>query len=127
LPGVQTRPMLVLHAALARGLSPNACARLLSANAARWFDLYPRKGTLLPGSDADLAVWDPTETVRVRNSDLAMGGDWTPYQGLPALAPPSLVLARGEPVVSPDAESVSDGHGRFLARPLTSAAAVGVA
>ena len=119
LPGLQTRPMLILAAAEAMGLELGEVANALSANAARWFGLYPRKGTLLPGSDADLAVWDPSARWQVSSDALSMGGDWTPYEGREALAPPSLVLVRGAPVVAPDGTTVSDGHGQFLARPLT--------
>ena len=118
LPGVQTRPMLMLEHASQHGMDLPSIARALSANTARWFGLYPRKGTLLPGSDADLAVWDPSTRWTVADSGLDMGGDWTPYEGFEAWAPPSLVLVRGSPVVSPDGATVADGHGRFLARPL---------
>jgi dihydropyrimidinase len=116
LPGVQTRPAMILRAGLKRGFSLNAIARLLSSGAARWFGLYPRKGTLLPGSDADLAVWDPEAGVTIDNDSLGMGGDWNPYQGLPALAPPELVLVRGQAAVSPAGDSLPAGYGRFLAR-----------
>jgi dihydropyrimidinase len=116
LPGVQTRPMLVLAAAQDAGWGLTRTAAALSANAARWFGMYPRKGTLLPGSDADLAIWDLESRWTVTSDALAMGGDWTPYEGMEAWAPPSLVLVRGEPVVAPDGTTVPDGHGRFLAR-----------
>jgi dihydroorotase-like cyclic amidohydrolase len=116
LPGVQTRPMLMLAAAQAAGWSVNEAAGALASNAARWFGLYPRKGTLLPGSDADLAVWDPDARWRITDEGLAMGGDWTPYAGHDAWAPPTLVLLGGEPIVTPDGVTTADGHGRFLAR-----------
>jgi dihydropyrimidinase len=126
LPGVQTRPMLFLHAARERGITANACARKLAANAARWFGMYPQKGTLQPGSDADLAAWAPDARVRIRSAELAMGGDWTPFEDVEAFAPPSLVLVRGVPVVAPGGAAAPSGNGRFLARPLR-AEAVGVA
>jgi dihydropyrimidinase len=118
LPGIQTRPMLMLHNATERGIELPAVARMLSAAAARWFGLYPRKGTLLPGSDADLVLWDPSARWTIGNDALAMGGDWTPYEGFQAWAPPSLVLVRGRPVVAPAGATVHAGHGQFLARPL---------
>jgi dihydropyrimidinase len=119
LPGVQTRPALLLRLGRARGVSPSRMAVALSTAAARWFGLYPRKGTLLPGSDADLAVWDLDSETTVASERLAMGCDWTPYEGQPALAPPTLVLSRGVPAVCPEGgESLVRGHGSFLARPL---------
>jgi dihydropyrimidinase len=116
LPGVQTRPMLLLAAAECSGWSLNRAATALAANAARWFGVYPRKGTLLPGSDADLAVWDPRRRWSVTSERLAMGCDWTPYEGQDAWAPPSLVLLRGEAVVTTDGIATPEGHGRFIAR-----------
>ena len=118
LPGIETRPALILHAGLRRGLGLPRLARLLSANAARWFGLYPRKGTLLPGSDADLAVWDLEHDCLIDVGDLAMGGDWTPYEGFDALARPELVLVRGEVVASSELEAPPSGYGVFLPRPV---------
>ena len=118
LPGIQTRPMLVLARATRAGLPLTRTASLLSAGAARWFGLYPRKGTLLPGSDADLAIWDPNDHWTVTQAGLEIG-DWTPYEGHEAWAPPDLVLVRGEPVVESGAMVAPEGYGRFLARPYT--------
>lgn len=115
LPGVETRPALTLAEGLRRGISLQRLVAVLSTGAARWFGLYPRKGTLLPGSDADLALWDVTSRTTLHNDDLHMGCDWTPYEGMEALAPPRLVLVRGTPVAGKDV-SPPDGWGRFLAR-----------
>jgi dihydropyrimidinase len=127
LPGIQTRPALMLRAGLARQMRPSAIATMLSTAAARWFGLYPRKGTLLPGSDADLAVWSPSISTTITNEKLAMGCDWTPYEGQLAATPPTLVLVRGLAAVSPDRDTLPPGHGRFLARPLSHPAIQGAA
>jgi dihydropyrimidinase len=116
LPGVETRSMLISALAERVGVSLNQTAALLSMNAAKWFGLYPRKGTLQPGSDADLAVWNPQNKAPVLNSNLAMGGDWTPFEGIEAWTPPSLVMVRGEVVASSGPETAPDGHGQFLNR-----------
>jgi dihydropyrimidinase len=79
--------------------------------------MYPRKGTLLPGSDADLAVWDLDARTRVATDALAMGGDWTPFEGHHALASPRVVLVRGVPVAGDDV-APPDGWGEFVARPV---------
>jgi dihydropyrimidinase len=118
MPGVESRPGLILDQGVGRGLSVNRLAELLSAGAARWFGLYPRKGTLLPGSDADLAIWDPKERVRLADDQLHMGGDWTPFEGIATWAPPPTVLVRGTPVIESDGTPIAPGHGQFLARPL---------
>jgi dihydropyrimidinase len=117
LPGIQTRPALMLAAGLDQGITTGRLSELLSKNAASWFGMYPRKGTLLPGSDADLAVWDLNARTRVTTGALQMGGDWTPFEGHHALAPPRLVLVRGLPVVGADVPP-PDGWGEFVARPV---------
>jgi dihydropyrimidinase len=107
---------LVLETARQHGLTLNRCVEALAARAARWFGLYPRKGTLLPGSDADLAVWDLSARTKIRSEGLSMGSDWTPYEGFTALAEPELVLVRGTPVVADGRECAPPGHGNFLQR-----------
>jgi dihydropyrimidinase len=118
MPGLETRPALILHHGLAHGMGATQLARVLSTNAARWFGLYPRKGTLLPGSDADLAVWDLDAVTRIASRRLTMGGDWTPFEQLSAAPRPELVLVRGQAAVAPEGAELPAGHGRFLARPL---------
>jgi dihydropyrimidinase len=117
LPGIQTRSALIMRAALRRGLSLSTCARILSCSAAQWFGLYPRKGTLLPGSDADLAIWDSDTEAPIINDELLMGGDWTPYEGMLGIGWPSLVLVRGEPVAEYGRSVAPNGFGHFVARP----------
>lgn len=115
-PGIETRLRLVLHHGLQRGIPLTRLAAALSANAARFYGLYPRKGTLLPGSDADLALWDLGASGVLRTGDLHMGADWTPFEGIEALAGPQTVLVRGEAVVEGGASTAVAGSGRFLAR-----------
>jgi dihydropyrimidinase len=115
LPGVETRMTATLAEGLRRGISLSRLSRVLSSGAAAWYGLYPRKGTLLPGSDADLAVWDVDARTTVRNEDLHMGCDWTPYEGRPALAPPRLVLVRGHAVAG-EGVTPPEGWGMFVRR-----------
>jgi dihydropyrimidinase len=115
LPGVETRVAVTMAAALDRGIGLPRLAEIVSTAAARWYGLYPRKGTLVPGSDADLAVWDLGRRAVVRSRDLHMGCDWTPYEGLEALAAPRLVMVRGRAVAG-DGVSAPDGWGGFLVR-----------
>ena len=115
LPGVETRVAVTMAAGLDRGISLPRLAELLSTGAARWYGLYPRKGTLLPGSDADLAVWDLASHAVVRSDALHMGCDWTPYEGGDALSAPRLVLVRGAAVAG-EGVTAPDGWGEFLPR-----------
>jgi len=115
LPGVETRVPLTLAEGLSRGLSLRRLSEVLSAGAARWYGLYPRKGTLLPGSDADLGVWDLEDRTLIRSEGLHMGCDWTPFEGKQALSPPRLVMVRGRAVAGEDV-TPPDGWGEFLSR-----------
>lgn len=119
LPGVETRVGLILAEGLRRNMSLRRLVEVTSTSAARWYGLYPRKGTLLPGSDADLAVWRLDDRRTVRNGDLHMGCDWTPFDGVDTLNPPRLVLVRGR-ATGGDGVEAPDGWGEFIAR--TSAA-----
>lgn len=115
-PGIETRLRLVLLHGLRRGIPLTRLVDALATGAARFYGLYPRKGTLLPGSDADLALWDLSAETVLRSDDLHMGCDWTPFEGLEALAGPRTVLVRGERVVA-DGESVAAaGSGAFVPR-----------
>ncbi len=100
LPGVETRIPVVFSELVARGrLSLRQFAAVTAADPARLNGLYPRKGTIAPGSDADLVVLDPSQTRRVRAADLHMETDYSPYEGLEVTGWPVTVLQRGRVVV----------------------------
>ena len=61
--------------------------------------IWPQKGELLPGSDADVVIWDPAATRRVRATDLHMATDYSPFEGMDVTGWPETVLVRGEAVV----------------------------
>ncbi|MHB1166385.1 MAG: dihydropyrimidinase [Candidatus Nanopelagicales bacterium] len=100
LPGVETR-LPVTWSALVKdgGLSLEGFVALVSANPARLNGLYPRKGTIAPGSDADIVIFDPEESRVVTVSDLHMETDYTPYEGRTVTGWPTLVMLRGRVVV----------------------------
>jgi dihydropyrimidinase len=115
-PGIETRMRLLLHHGLRRGIPITRLAAALGANAARFYGLYPRKGTLLPGSDADLALWDLDATTVLHTEDLHMGSDWTPFEGIEALGAPQTVLVRGALVVEGGESVAVAGSGEFVPR-----------
>jgi allantoinase len=122
LPGVQTLFPLMYDAAVAlRGMPPDALVRLMAANPARIFGLYPRKGTITVGSDADLVLFDPQATWTIANRDLRHRQQWTPYAGRTLKGRVLRTIRRGETVFDvtrSGAEQVLDAHGsgRFLPR-----------
>ncbi len=75
---------------------------------AKLFGLYPRKGTVAPGADADLVVWDPTREQSLSAAALHMRVDYSPYEGRVVRGAPTHVLSRGTVIVE---------DGRFLGRP----------
>ncbi len=97
-------------------LSLQRFAELTAANPARLFGLYPRKGAIALGSDADLVIWDQHREVTIRNEILHHATDHTPYQGRLVRGWPVITISRGD-IVWNDGEVTSNaGRGRFLAR-----------
>ena len=116
-PGIETRLPLLYHHGVNQGrLTPNEFVALTSTNVARRFDLYPRKGSLAPGADADVVVWDPAREVVIRNAGLHQNCDATPYEGQTVRGYPTTVLRRGAVVVEDGLFVGQAGTGHFLER-----------
>jgi dihydropyrimidinase len=113
--GIELRTALLYTYGVATGrLSPERFVAVTSENAARYFGLYPRKGALLPGSDADIVVYDPEPTSVVRHTSLHDATDHTPYEGMTVRGRVRDVFLRGRHVVD-DGELVPDlPPGQFL-------------
>ncbi len=117
LPGVETLLPLVYSEGVGHGrLHLPDLARLLSEGPARVHGLYPRKGTVEVGSDADLVVFDPDATWEVRAAGLHMNTDFSPYEGWSVTGRVVATIARGEVVYRDDDVVASRGRGRFLFR-----------
>ncbi|MBV8111562.1 MAG: amidohydrolase family protein, partial [Hyphomicrobiales bacterium] len=87
---------------------------LSATNAAKLYGLYPRKGTIAVGSDADLAIWDADKEVTITQSKIHDAMDYTPYEGMTIRGWPITTLVRGE-VVAEGGEFVgAAGKGCFL-------------
>lgn len=115
LPGLETRMPLLYSEGVQRGrIDVHQFVAYTATNAARLYGLYPRKGTLAVGSDADLVIWD-TETPRtIENRRLHHAVDYTPYEGVRVNAWPAITLSRGEVLWADDEFRGRAGHGRFL-------------
>jgi len=115
IPGVETRlPLLFSEGVLAGRIDINRFVQLTSTNAAKLYGLYPRKGTIAIGSDADLVVWDTGVTRTIRNDELHHAADYTPYEGRDVRAWPALTLSRGMTVWADGKFLGRAGHGQFL-------------
>ena len=117
-PSLETLVALVYSEGVAkRHLPMTWMARVLSENPARIFGLYPRKGVIRVGADADLAIWDPEPSWTInRTQHLGIAG-FTPYEGWPARGRPWMTLVRGQTVLGPDgAIEQKPGFGCYLSR-----------
>ena len=116
LPGVETRLALVWEGVRAGRISVADWVRLCAEAPARTFGLWPAKGSLAPGADADVVVWDPDRSQSLAAAALHMHVDHSPYEGRTATGWPALVLSRGRPVARDGAFVGETGRGRFVAR-----------
>jgi dihydropyrimidinase len=107
-PGIETRMSLVYDGGVRTGrISLNRFVELTSTSPAKIFGLYPRKGTIAPGADADIVVFDPERQVTLSAKTLHMKVDYNPYEGRKVTGAPETVLSRGRVVVD---------NGRFVGR-----------
>ena len=114
-PGLELRlPLLFSEGVGAGRIGLNQFVALASTNAARLYGIYPRKGTIAIGSDADLAIWDPEREVTVTWDDLHDNVGYTPYEGRRIKGWPITVLSRGRRVVEGGELLVERGSGEFL-------------
>jgi dihydropyrimidinase len=115
LPGLETRaPILFSEGVMEGRIDLERFVALNSANAARIYGLYPRKGTIAVGTDADIAIWDPDKKVEIRNADLHHNVDYTPFEGMKVRGWPVTVLARGQVICDGGVLHGLRGYGRFL-------------
>jgi dihydropyrimidinase len=116
LPGVETRLTLAWQGVVDGWFGVNRFVDLVAATPARLFGLYPRKGTLAPGSDADVVVWDQDRIVDLSAASLHMRVNYSPYEKLKAPGGPAMVFARGRKIVDGERFLGRAGEGRFLKR-----------
>ena len=117
---IETLRQLTIEDIITSGTTGSNSIRYLrevtSTNAARLFGLYPRKGTIAPGSDADLVVWDPDATKVVDGSTMHSAAGWSPYDGREVRGWPAVTISRGE-VVAEGAQVLAEpGRGRLVLR-----------
>ncbi|HSD43609.1 MAG TPA: dihydropyrimidinase [Burkholderiales bacterium] len=122
-PGLELRlPLLFTYGYKAGRLTLEEFVNLTATRHAQTYGLYPRKGTIAVGADADLALWDPDRRVRVTRELVHDNSGYTPYEGRELTGWPTTVLSRGEPIVDNGTLSAPRGRGRFLPREPSDAA-----
>src|SRR3954447_12666691 len=116
-PGLEDRLKMIHEFGVRQGrITLNRMVELLSANPAKLFGLYPRKGTVTVGSDADLVVFDPEKQVTISASTHHSKADYSLYEGTQVTGAPEVVLLRGHVLVEHEELVASPGIGRFVKR-----------
>jgi dihydropyrimidinase len=116
-PGIEDRLMVMYEAGVVGGrFSLSRFVELTSTAPAKLFGLYPRKGTIAPGSDADIVVWDPAVNHVISAKTHHMRADYNLYEGMRVSGRPAVVLARGEVIAGPGAASLAPGRGNLVFR-----------
>jgi dihydropyrimidinase len=116
-PSLETlAPLMYNEGVVNRGLPITWLARVMAENPARIFGLYPRKGTVRVGADADLTIWDPGAETTIRAANHLGIAGFTPYEGWRVRGRPWMTLVRGQVVLNQGSLEQKAGFGQYLAR-----------
>ncbi len=120
IPGIETRMQILWSEGVAKGrISANEFVALTATNHARMYGLYPKKGTIAVGSDADIVLWDASRQETIRQEILHHGSDYTPWEGYAVTGWPVMTIAGGQVIVDDGKVSAMPGQGRFLKRAIS--------
>ncbi len=117
IPGVETRLPILFSEGVKKGrIDLNTFVALTATNHAKMYGLYPKKGTIAVGADADIAIWDPDRQETITQDLMHGGADYTPYEGIEVTGWPIATIVRGKFVVR-DGELVGrPGDGAYQTR-----------
>jgi dihydropyrimidinase len=116
-PGVENRMSLVYNGGVAAGrIGVNRFVELTSTAAAKIFGLFPRKGTIAVGSDADIVIFDPSKKTTISHKTHHMNVDYNCYEGMEVTGVTESVLSRGKLVIDNGSYTGKPGDGRFIKR-----------
>ena len=96
--------------------SLNRMVELTSTNIAKYFGLYPKKGTIAVGSDADIVIWDPAKKLTISAKTHHTNVDYNLFEGREVIGAPEVVLVRGQVIVEGDELVAKPGAGQFVRR-----------
>lgn len=117
IPGIETRLPILFSEGVAKGrITLEQFVAYTATNHARMYGLYPRKGTIAIGADADLAIWDPRREVTISRAVLHDGSDYTPYEGIRVTGWPMTTIVRGSVVVEDGRLVGAKSFGRHIKR-----------
>lgn len=116
LPSVEDRVTLIFQRVRSGQLSPSRWVELVATNPAKMFGLYPRKGAIAPGFDADIVVFDPNRERVISAENHHMNVDYSCYEGMTVWGVPEVVMQRGNVLVENDEWFGTEGGGSFVPR-----------
>jgi len=117
IPGVETRLPILFSEGVKKGrISLNEFVAFTATNHAKTYGLYPKKGTIAVGSDADIAIWDPERNETISQTLLHHGSDYTPYEGIAVTGWPVSTMVRGRFVVRDGKLVGTKGDGSYVPR-----------
>jgi dihydropyrimidinase len=116
LPSVEDRVTLMFQRVRSGQLSTNRWVELIATNPAKMFGLYPRKGTIAPGFDADIVIFDPNRERVISADSHHMNVDYSCYEGMEVWGVPEVVMQRGAVLVENDEWFGKEGQGSFIPR-----------
>ncbi|KAJ8275336.1 hypothetical protein COCON_G00099610 [Conger conger] len=112
--GIQDRMSVIWERGVVGGkMDENRFVAVTSSNAAKIYNLYPRKGRIIPGADADLVVWDPDATRTISVTTQLQGGDFNLYENLRCHGVPLVTVSRGRVVCENGVFMCAEGSGKF--------------
>ena len=115
--GLEDRmPVLWTRGVSTGRLTMNEFVAVTSTNIAKILNVYPRKGAIVVGADADLVVWDPKKSKTITAATQASAIDYNVFEGFEVTGLPRFTLSRGDVVFTDGKLDVEDGHGRFVER-----------
>jgi len=115
--GLEDRmPVLWTRGVNAGRLTPNEFVAATSANIAKILNIYPKKGAILEGADADLVVWDPKRSKTITAAHQQSAIDYNVFEGIEVTGLPRFTMTRGLVAITEDTVATQQGHGEFVAR-----------
>ncbi len=115
--GLEDRmPVLWTRGVSTGRLTMNEFVAVTSTNIAKILNVYPKKGAILEGADADIVVWDPRRSKTITSSTQQSAIDYNVFEGFEVIGLPRYTLTRGQVAVTEDTMSMQEGHGKFVPR-----------
>jgi dihydropyrimidinase len=116
-PAIEHRMELLYSEGVHKGkITLNKYVEVACTNPAKIFGMFPRKGTLAPGSDADMVIFDPNEAHTLSVSTHHMNVDYSAYEGWPVTGKVKTVILRGRVAIDKEECLVEKGYGKFIKR-----------